>query len=102
IGLPLGLAAASIYILLVVFGKLVSAYGLGVLLLSKSQLRGNAGRVLPLITGLTIIYALALIPNLGVAVWTFCTGTGMGAMVIYWYRSERTLLAGSRGERLPF
>lgn len=101
IGFPLGLAAACIYIILLVIGKLVSAYAVGMLLLSKSQLRGNAARLLTLVAGLATIYASALIPNLGVGVWTFCTSTGMGAVLICWYRSERTFLAGSRRERVP-
>jgi len=96
IGTPLGVAGASLYALLLVLSKPAAGFAIGSLILRRVPPSGAGQRVSCLFLGLAAIYLVALIPGLGVAIWTFATATGMGALVLYWFRSRSSFVLTSQ------
>lgn len=89
IGFPLGLAASAFYVVLLVLSKPVVGYGLGRLMLWRGRSYTFGYRLASVGVGLLVLYGTAMIPGLGVAIWTFATATGMGALILCLVRAQR-------------
>lgn len=81
IGIPLAILVAAGYVIMMYLAKIVMALGLGAAFMHLRE-GFSFGRIFSaLALGILILYVLALLPVLDVAIWVFATVWGMGALV---------------------
>ena len=82
IGIPLGLLLMATAAILVYLSKIVVAMALGTWILRRPEPHGYTQYLLPLVSGLLLVYAGVNSGMFGLVVWLIVTTTGAGALVL--------------------
>lgn len=90
IGIPLGLAALAVYLVLLYVANIIAALALGGWIVARvSSGRATPHRIWSMILGLVVLSIIGLIPILGGLILLLALLAGLGGLLLSWWRERQ-------------